>query len=97
MAELGVTLDLVRARCAQVVTRVKGIQRKALSIVLRRCGNWSSVRDRDIGGVRPVGDVCGFGFRLHRFVWLVNHGCTRKFEFAGNGARGVGGMVCSES
>ena len=50
------------------------MQRAALSIVVRRCADWSSVSDQDVGEVRPVGDVRGFVFRLHRSVWLNIYG-----------------------
>ena len=73
MVELGVTLEAIRACCAQGVARVKGMQRGALSFVVRRCAGWSSVGDRDVGAVRPVGAVSGVGFRLQRSVWLIIH------------------------
>ena len=50
------------------------MQREDLSIVVRRCAGWSSVSEQDAGAVRPVADVRGFGFRLHRSVWLISYG-----------------------
>ena len=74
MAELGVPLDFVRARCAQAATRVKGMQRNALPTVVHRCAGRSSANGPDVGAVRPVGDVRGFSFRLRRSVWLDIYG-----------------------
>ena len=53
------------------------MQRRTLSIVVRRCAGWPSVSDRDVGAMRPVRDVRGFGFRLQRSVWLIVHGGVR--------------------
>lgn len=48
-------------------------------IVLRRSSGWSSVKDRDVGPVLPVGDVRGLGFRLYRSVLLIIYGGVRAY------------------
>lgn len=48
--------------------------REALSTVVRRRACRSSLSERDVGTVRPIGGVRSFGFRLHRSAWLTIYG-----------------------